>query len=68
MDNSKLEQELTAVVNVFEQYKGTVLSGASGGDFDTYYQEFLDALTAAGIQKLIDAYQQQLDDWMAANQ
>ncbi len=68
VDNSKLEQELTAVVNVFEQYKGTVLSGASGGDFDTYYQEFLDALTAAGIQKLIDAYQQQLDDWVAANQ
>lgn len=67
VDNSQLEQELTAVVNVFEQYKGTVLSGASGADFDSYYQEFLDALTAAGIQELIDAYQQQLDDWVAAN-
>ena len=67
VDNTGLESTLTACINVFEKYKTTVLSGSTTQDFDTYYQEFLDELTANGIDELVAAYQAQLDEWLAAN-
>ncbi len=67
VDNTGLEATLTACINVFEKYKTTVLSGSTTQDFDTYYQEFLDELTANGIDELVAAYQAQLDEWLAAN-
>ena len=68
MDNTGLEATLTSCINVFEKYKTTVLSGSTTQDFDTYYQEFLDELTANGIDELVAAYQAQLDEWVANNQ
>ena len=65
LDNSGLEATLTACSNVFEKYKRTLLSGSSSEAFDSYYQKFLDELTAAGVDELVDAYQKQLDVWMA---
>lgn len=65
LDNSGLEATLTACSNVFEKYKRTLLSGSSSEAFDSYYQKFLDELTAAGVDELVDAYQEQLDAWMA---
>lgn len=67
VSNVGLEATLTACSNVFEKYKTTILSGSSSQDFDTYYQEFLDDLTAAGVDDLVKAYQDQLDAWLAAN-
>lgn len=67
VDNSGLEATLTACSNVFEKYKTTILSGSSSEDFDTYYQKFLDDLTAAGVDDLVTAYQEQLDAWVAKN-
>lgn len=68
VDNTGLEATLTSCINVFEKYKTTVLSGSTTQDFDTYYQEFLDELTANGIDELVAAYQAQLDEWVANNQ
>ena len=68
VDNTGLEATLTACINVFEKYKTTILSGSCTGDFDAYYQEFLDELTANGIDELVSAYQAQLDEWVANNQ
>lgn len=67
VNNSGLEATLTACSNVFEKYKTTILSGSSSQDFDTYYQKFLDELTAAGVDELVSAYQDQLDAWLIAN-
>lgn len=67
LDNTGMEATLTACSNVFEKYKRTLLSGSSSEDFDTYYQKFLDELTAAGIDELVSAYQEQLDTWMKNN-
>lgn len=68
VDNTGLEATLTACINVFEKYKTTILSGSCSQDFDTYYQQFLDELTANGIDDLVNAYQQQLDEWVKNNQ
>ena len=67
VDNTGLESTLTSCINVFEKYKSTILSGSTTQDFDTYYQEFLDELTANGIDELVSAYQAQLDEWVANN-
>ena len=67
IDNTGMETTLTACSNVFEKYKKTVLSGSSSKDFETYYNEFLDELTAAGVNELVSAYQEQLDAWLAEN-
>ncbi len=67
IDNTGMETTLTACSNVFEKYKKTVLSGSSSKDFETYYNEFLDELTAAGVDELVSAYQEQLDAWLAEN-
>ncbi len=67
VDNTGLEATLTACSNVFEKYKSTILSGSASEDFDTYYQKFLDDLTAAGVDELVSAYQEQLDAWVAKN-
>ena len=37
-------------------------------DLDTTYPEFLDALDKAGINKIIEENQKQLDAWLAAQQ
>lgn len=68
VDNTGLEATLTACINVFEKYKTTILSGSCSQDFDTYYQQFLDELTANGIDDLVNAYQAQLDEWVKNNQ
>ncbi len=68
LDNTGLEATLTACTNVFEKYKATILSGSCSQDYDTYYQQFLDELTASGIDELVSAYQSQLDEWLASNQ
>ena len=68
LDNTGLEATLTACSNVFEKYKTTILSGSCSQDYDTYYQQFLDELTASGIDELVSAYQSQLDEWLANQQ
>lgn len=68
IDSSSVENELTACINVVSKYKGTLHSGSCTGDYDAYYQQFLDELTAAGVDKLVAAYQEQLDAWREANQ
>lgn len=67
ISNTGLETTLTACLNVYEEYKGAILSGSSGTNFETYYQEFLDELELAGVNELVAAYQEQLDAWVAAN-
>ncbi len=65
IDNTGLENTLTACYNVEQQYIATIESGIKGADWEKTYTEFQDALKQAGIDDLIAAYQKQLDDWLA---
>ncbi len=64
MDTTPVETELATVQTVFEEYLAQVRSGA--GD-EAKIDEYLEKLESAGIQKVIDEAQAQLDAWIAAN-
>ena len=49
---------------VRDQYWKDLAFGAV--DFDEKFQEFNDALYAAGLQTVMDEKQRQLDEWLAA--
>ncbi len=63
-DQTEVQNEITACFNVGEQYKKGLASGSV--DYDTIYPEFTAALEAAGIDKIVAAYQEQLNAWLAA--
>lgn len=68
IDNTDLENTVTACTNVVNQYYATLLSGTAGANWESTLQKFRDALTQAGINDLVAAYQTQLDNWLADNQ
>ena len=65
IDNTGLENTLTACYNVEQQYLATLNSGVAGADWEKTLTEFQDALKKAGIDDLMAAYQSQLDEWLA---
>ena len=62
-DFSDLSTEYSAVSSVVSQYSGAVACGAV--DPATQIPAFVDALEAAGINDLIEANQEQLDEFLA---
>ncbi|NLO84134.1 MAG: ABC transporter substrate-binding protein [Clostridiales bacterium] len=62
-ESSAVSNELVALKNVEGQYKKTLETGSV--DPDTVLAQFNDALYAAGLQKVIDEKQAQLDAWLA---
>lgn len=63
VDPSEVINEVTACKNVVDQYKPQLSSG-SVEDLDATYEEFIAALKAAGMDKIIENYQEQLDAWL----
>lgn len=63
-DTSQLSNELTAINNVINQYRANLESGAVT-DLEGEYEKYCQAMEDAGVQKVIDAYQEQLDEWLA---
>lgn len=61
-DHTGLENELTACFNIGEQYRNGLNSGSV--DYKTVLPEFREKLKAAGIDKIIEAYQEQLNAWL----
>lgn len=64
-DTSSVTNEIGAVTNVIAEFKGQIHTGA--GDASTY-DDFLAKLEANGADKIIECYQQQLDEWLANQQ
>lgn len=64
-DNSDYSAQIAALVNVVQQYSGSLYSGT--GDPETLIPQFLDALDDAGINDLIQAKQEQFDAWLEKN-
>ncbi len=65
IDNTGLENTLTACYNVKQQYAATLNSGSAGNDWEATLEKFQSALKQAGIDDLVAAYQEQLDAWLA---
>lgn len=62
-DSTELQQELLEMERIQSKYVRLLESGCV--DFDTVYPEFLQKLYEAGLQKVIDEKQRQLDLWLA---
>ncbi len=62
---SNVQNELTAITNVTNRYKKILETGAVNPE--SKLQEFITNLKAAGIDKVIEEKQKQLDDWAASN-
>lgn len=63
-DASGVTTEMSAIANVYNQYVPGLICGTV--DPETTIPEFLNALDAAGINTVIQAKQEQLDAWIAA--
>ena len=63
-DSSNSSSEIAALSNIVKQYSGALYSGS--GDPDELIPELLKALDDAGINKVIQAKQEQLDAFLAA--
>jgi len=55
---------LTALQSVLNEYKRPLETG-SVSDVEATLKEFNDKLYAAGLQKIMDLKQEQLDAWLA---
>lgn len=64
-DAEPVKNEVAACNNVLEQYRRALESGIL--DVDKVLPEFLQKLENAGINKIIEEKQRQLDEWAAAN-
>ena len=65
IDNFEISAEVTAVQNVVNEYKPGLSAGIYGANTEEKYNEFIEALEAAGIDKVVETYQKQLDAWLA---
>ena len=63
-DSSSVKTEYTSVTNVILQYLPALLCGSV--DPATVIPEFRDKLTGAGLDKILEAKQAQLDTWLSA--
>lgn len=63
-DSTTVATELTAVTNVYEEYQKSLEYGFV--DPETAIPEMLKKMDAAGLQKIIEEKQKQLDAWAAA--
>lgn len=59
-DKTGSEKEYENVYQIIDQYVRNVKTGAFDDD---YYEEFIDKLHTAGVDKLVEEVQKQLDSW-----
>ena len=66
-DSSSVATELTALSGVESEYKKPLETG-SVSDVEATLKDFNDKLYAAGLQKVMDLKQEQLDAWLATQE
>ncbi len=67
VSTANVTTQLEQISAVYTEYSDGFGKGIYGADFEAKYAEFLGKLEKAGIQDVIDDFQKQLDDWLAAN-
>lgn len=64
-DTNAISNEISAVANVIAEYLPAIDSGVAEQD---HYDAFLKKLDESGLPKIIEEYQNQLNDWLAQQQ
>ncbi len=68
VDKTNVSVEIDQINAIVAELSGEILIGSAGeAGFDAYYDEFIDKLNKAGLEKVKAEYQSQLDAWLAAN-
>lgn len=65
-DNISVMNEITACTNAFEKYHRAIIGGSLNPD--EAIPQFNEELKAAGIERIMEEKQKQLDAWLAENQ
>lgn len=65
-DPSGVRNELSALANVVAEYAPVIGSGVIDADEDGLYEEFIAKLKAAGIDRLLEDQNRQLEAWKAS--
>ena len=63
-DTSSITNELTACNNAKQEFAYSLLAG-SMPDYEQAYEEFMTRLENSGMDKILECYQTQLDEWVA---
>jgi putative aldouronate transport system substrate-binding protein len=65
-DNSAVTTELDQINAVVAEYFDTLRLGAKGADWEGYYNEFVEKMNAAGVEKVQNEIQTQFDAFLAS--
>lgn len=60
-DSEPVKNEVAALINVTQQYQDAIISGSV--DPEVYIPKYIEAMKAAGLDKVIAEKQKQLDEW-----
>ncbi len=63
LSTKPVETELAQVKAVVSEYQDALRNGAVGANFETYLADYLDRLEKAGIQKVLDELNRQVDEF-----
>lgn len=66
-DESEVSDVIAALKAVDEEYTYMIVRGYTGDDWETTLNKWIDERKAAGVDKLIEEYQTQLDAYIEAN-
>lgn len=66
-DSSSVATELAALANVTAQFRASLETGTAGANWEATLAEFNQALMDAGLQRVMDEKQSQLDAWFEYN-
>ena len=59
-DTTSVADEIAQINAVVTEYDTTLRCGIAGEEWETYYNEFLEKLEAAGVQAVLDCYNEQI--------
>lgn len=60
-DTEPITNEIASLSGVLSQYRGQIETGMAD---EAAFNEFLNKLEASGVNKVVECYQQQIDEWM----
>lgn len=68
VSTANVQTEIDQVVAVVGEYQSSLNSGTLGEEaWDAYYEEFMEKAEKAGLSKIREDFQAQLDEWLAEN-
>ncbi|MBN2655994.1 MAG: ABC transporter substrate-binding protein [Spirochaetales bacterium] len=64
-DDSNVKNEWAACYNIVQNYDSAIQMGFGGADTAELYNEYVDALNKAGIQRIMEEMQKQVNDFLS---